>query len=103
MAGKTVSAEVRLLSAQVRLGDEKTLKRIVAELKRAKGDTAVASAALGISVRTLQQWGRAPGPLKDALKEHSRGRGRPRKPAKRGRKSKAAAVETMSESDTTEA
>jgi hypothetical protein len=73
--GERVSTETRLLAAQVKLGDEKALRRIKAALRSNDGDVSKAAEELGVHRVTLYQWGREVPAVKVLLEEHGRGRG----------------------------
>lgn len=76
MPGTTVSPETRILAAQVKLKDPKTIAKIVAVLKRKAGNVQAAAEALGVSRKTLYAWTWEFPEFKAAMAEHSQGRGR---------------------------
>jgi transposase-like protein len=86
MSGKAVTPETRLLAAQVRLGEPKAIKRVISELKRAKGNVSATAAALGVSERTLYVWRDVNAEFKAAFDENVRGLGRPPLPKKKAAK-----------------
>jgi len=93
MPGTTVSAETRLLAAQIRTKDPKAIAKVVSVLKRKAGNIEAAAEALGVSRKTIYAWSWIVPELKAALDEHARGRiGRP--PAKKKRAAKRRAPTT---------
>src|SRR6478735_5187627 len=88
MTETAVSPETRLLSAQIRMGDPKTIKRIVSVLKKKKGDIPATAQELGVSVRAIHLWRSVSPEFAAAFDEESRGRGRPPLPKKTKAKAK---------------
>jgi hypothetical protein len=85
MPGKPITAETRLLAAQIRVGDKVAIKSIVAQLKRCKGDVQATAEALGIAPRTLYLWRDVSEPFAAAFNEHVRSVGRQPVPKKKKR------------------
>lgn len=96
MPGTTVSAETRLLAAQIQTKDPKAIAKVVSVLKRKKGNVSATVEALGIKRATWYLWAKTVPELAAAVEEHTRGRiGRP--PAKKKRaKSRPSARDSAS-------
>ncbi len=78
MARPAAVPEARLLAALVRAGDAKSIKRVVAELKRQGGNMEATAKALLISPRTLYLWRDSVPELGALIADNARGRiGRP--------------------------
>ena len=64
-----VSRAVRLLGAQVALGDARGLELVEAALRSTAGNVSHAALALGVAHRTLARWIAASGALRLAVRE----------------------------------
>ena len=90
MPGTTVSAETRLLAAQIRTKDPKAIAKVVAVLKKKAGNIEATAEALGIKRGTWYLWAKEVPELAAAAAEHTRGRiGRPPVKKKRAAKRRA--------------
>jgi hypothetical protein len=78
--GRTLNApKAKLLSALVRAGDARAIKRVVAALKRNDGNMEATAIELEVASRTLYLWRDSVPGLGDQMREHARGRiGRPK-------------------------
>lgn len=69
------TALARLFSAQIQAGDPSATERVRAALVRNRGNMQRTAAELGVSLRTLHNWGQDETlPVKAAIDAHRRGR-----------------------------